>query len=252
MGYPGAVARVRHLLAMAAVLAATLLSGAAPAAAQEAPGDRDQLIQLDARTFDLGADVRWLRDYADESAFIPITEVRWIGDMTDADPILGPTVIHIKKAVMHPLAEPVWLPSEDRAQFAPADDLAEAWALEGYDVRWRRSTPPTNRGSILLFPEPPDAGFFVRCAYDRAYPGPTFCAIPALYPPDTGLRLYVRVYRRATDPLEDFRAIAERALSLVHCLDVTEELAAGTWQPLEVNEVQSLSDFLATCKDISS
>jgi hypothetical protein len=72
-----------------------------------------------------------------------------------------------------------------------------------------------------------------------------------LYPPDHGLRILVRVYG-VTNPLNDFRAIIERARDLVYCLDVTKALEAGAWEPLQPGAPQSLTEFLGTCRKLAS
>lgn len=234
---------VEFLLALALPMAAT-------AAAQEVPGDRDSLSQRGTRTFDLGADVRKIREYAEPEGFIPVNRVTWIYDLTNDDPLLDATVIHIK-SFEHPPGSPAWSRDLSRDQFAPAEDLAAACGLQGYDVRWWHEVAPTNRGDIILFPKRPGTGFFVHCVYDRTDPIPTDCQVSALYPTDPQLRIMVRMYR-VTDPLNDFTAIAERALSLVFCLDVTDGLASGAWRPIEPDGIETLSEFLGTCKDVQS
>ena len=230
-----------------AVLAVILLPIAVTALAQEAPGDRNALIRLESRVFDLGTDVRRMRR---DPHFIPVTDVDWINTLLDADPYLRYTVIHIN-SFADSLGTPVWPPDEDREQYAPAKELARAWGLEDYDVHWQRRVAPSNRGDIILFPKAPNAVHYVSCAYDRADPVPTFCAALALYPPNPDLRIKVRIYK-ITEPINDFATIVERARSLVYCLDVTRALDAGTWQPLEGDKFRTLREFLSACKSILS
>jgi hypothetical protein len=231
---------------LVAVLAAIILPIAAAAFAQEVPKERNSLIQLGSRVFDLGTDVRRMRR---DPNFIPITDVGWINAMTGSDPHLQFTVIHIKSFAHLP--GKLWLPDRNLERFAFAEDLSDACALQDYDVRWRQKVAPSTRGSIVLIPKSPGAGYYVSCAYERKDPVPAFCAANALYPPDPNLRITIRIYQ-ITDPLNDFRVIVERALNLVYCLDVTRALEAGAWQPLEVGKPQSLTEFLGTCKNLTS
>lgn len=229
------------------VLAAILLTVVVTAFAQGAPDERSSLIQLGSRVFDLGTDVRRIQR---EPHFIPVTDVDWISALADSDPYLHATVIHIR-TLAHLLGTPIWPPEEDRVQYAPARDLADAWALKDFDVHWRHKVAPSTRGDIMLFPKSSKIEYYVGCAYDRADPIPTFCAVNALYPPDPNLRIKVRIYQ-ITDPLNDFRAIVERTLNLIYCLDVTKELEAGKWRPMEIGASQDMAEFLSTCKNISS
>jgi hypothetical protein len=230
-----------------AALAANLLMPAVPAAAQGAAGDRSSLIQLGSRVFDFGTDVRHMRR---APHFIPVTDVAWINALVDGDPYLRPTVIHVNIS-KGSFTNWRWPPNVERQQYAPAEDLANSWGLDDYDVRWRQKVAPSNRGDIYLFPNWPDAGFFVSCGYDRKDPVPTYCAVRMLYPPDHGLRILVRVYG-VTNPLNDFRAIIERARDLVYCLDVTKALEAGAREPLQPGAPQSLTEFLGTCRKLAS
>jgi hypothetical protein len=232
---------------LVAVVATIFLTIASSAFTQEVPAERNSLIRLGSRVFDLGTDVRRMRR---DPHFIPVTDVRWINALTDSDPHLRYTVIHIP-SIAGSLGTPIWLPDTDREQYAPAKDLAEAWALSGYDVRWRHKVAPATRGSIVLFPKSPGAGHYISCEYDRADQVPTYCAANVLYPPSPDLRIRVRIYQ-ITDPLNDFEAITKRALDLVHCLDVTRAVEAGTWEPLQVGQWRSLTEFLSTCRNVSS
>jgi len=232
---------------IACVLAALAVLISMPAKSLDLPEEGRSLIRLQSRVFDLGTDARRIRR---DPHFIPITEVGWIWTLTNSDPELHATVIHIR-SFANSLGEPIWMPDVDREQYAPAEDLADAWALKDFDVRWRHKIAPSTRGDVMLFPKSAHAGYFVSCAYDRADPVPTFCAVNALYPPDPNLRIKVRIYQ-ITDPLNDFRAIADRALNLVYCLDVTRALEAGEWTPLRPETSQSLTQLLGTCKNLQS
>jgi hypothetical protein len=55
----------------------------------------EHLVTLNTRTFDLGTDVSKMRRDAD---FVPMNDIGWLSPILDADPVLGPTVFHIKVA----------------------------------------------------------------------------------------------------------------------------------------------------------
>lgn len=221
---------------LAAVLAAVALSLDATAVAEGLPEGHHSTIQLQSRVFDLGTEARRIRRDAD---FIPISRVNWIRDLADSGPCLHPTVIHIRTRAHLP-GRWVWPPDEDRGRYAPAPDLADAWALEDFEARWHRAVAPMTRGDMVLFPKFSAIEYYVSCGYDRKGRVPTFCAAHALYPPDPSLRILVRIYR-ITDPL-----------NLIYCLDVTEAVRTGAWRPSRTGKPADLAGYAATCKEVHS
>ena len=236
---------ITKLLTVAAIAISIAHSGLA--AAQQGQSESHSQIQLASRTFEFGVDVRQMRR---DPHFIPITRVPWIAKLVSSDSDLFGTVIHIE-SYSHLHTMPTWTPNESREKFASARELAKAWALEGFDVRWRTKTAPSTRGDLYLFPEMPATPYYVICAYDRIDRIPRFCSAHALYPPDPGLRINIRIYR-VTDPLNDFEVIVEQALNLVYCLDVTREIDGDTERATKPSPSVDLSTFLRDCKSLIS
>ena len=198
----------------------------ADARAESQTNPSDTLISLGTRVFDL-RERSPILDLQVENEFVSLTDVDWIMDMTWSDQLLINTVIHIKDHTrLYSVGQPVWAP-DNKSRFHPDPTLPPIFDLDGYAVGWAgifyESRP---RGDILMFPKHDSQSFYVNCAYDRADPGPTFCAVNFRYGPDRNLIIKTRVYH-VTSPLNDFAEIAARVEALVRCLDVTEAVQAG-------------------------
>ena len=195
----------------------------------------DTLISLGTRVFDL-RERSPILNLQVENEFVSLTDVGWIKDMTWSDPLLARTVIHIKDR-SHGLGVPGWLP-DDRSRFHPDASLPPIFDLDGYEVGWAGIFYEFRpRGDILIFPKLDSQSFYVNCAYDRADPAPTFCAVNFRYGPDRNLFIKTRIYQ-VTSPLNDFDEIVARLDALVTCLDVTEAVRAGENNPSAASVLQ--------------
>ncbi len=197
-------------------------------ATPESPANRgDTLVSLSSRVFDLGEHSPIL-DRQLEDDFVSLSDVRWIYALTQADPYLAGTVIHINDRSTG-RGEPAWAP-DGRSRFHPDDSLPPIFDLDFYEVGWQGAVAAPVRGSILMFPRHDPQSFYARCAYDRADVGPKFCSVNFRYGPDRYLSVRTRIYQ-VTLPLNDFAEIAARVNALVRCLDVTEAVRAGEANP---------------------
>ncbi len=151
--------------------------------------------------------------------------------MTWSDPLLSNTVIHIKDHTrLYSGGQPVWAP-DNISRFHPDPTLPPIFDLDGYEVGWTGAHEAPIRGDILMFPKNDSQSFYVNCAYDRADPAPTFCAVNFRYGPDRNLIIKTRIYH-VTSPLNDFAEIAAQVEALVRCLDVTEDVRTGEMSPV--------------------
>ncbi|MCU9848298.1 hypothetical protein OEZ60_09785 [Defluviimonas sp. WL0024] len=185
----------------------------------------DGLVTLGTRTFDLRKRTP-IQDLQVENEFVSLTSVKWIDDLTRADPYLYSTVIHITDLTrLHRLGELGWAPDE-KSRFHGDPTLPPLFDLENYEVGWQGQHAAPVRGDILIYPRHDPKRFYAICAFDRANPKPTFCSANFRYQPDRQLHIMTRIYQ-VTAPLNDFAEIAARVEALVRCLDVTEALRAG-------------------------
>jgi hypothetical protein len=188
------------------------------------------LINLGTRIFDLREHSRII-DLQVSNEFVSLSDVTWIEALSEADPYLAGTVIHIKDQTrLFAGGDPTWAP-DNRSRFHPDPTLPPLFDLEGYEVGWEgifyEARP---RGDILIFLQNDPQRFYARCGYDRATPKPIFCGVSFRYGPDRNLLVTTRVYR-VSSPLNDFAEIAARVEALVRCLDVTEAVRAGEMSP---------------------
>ncbi|MCW3780716.1 hypothetical protein [Defluviimonas salinarum] len=206
------------------LLCAALVSLAA-ARADTIRNRTDGLVTLGTRTFDLRKRTP-IQDLQVENEFVSLSDVDWIWDLTQADPHLQNTVIHIKdQTALHAGVEPTWAP-DAASRFHPDPTLPPLFDLDGYKVGWQGLHEAPARGDVLIFPEFDSKRFYARCGFDRAEPKPIFCAVSFRYIPDRNLLVTTRIYQ-VTAPLNNFAEIAARVEALVRCLDVTEALRAG-------------------------
>lgn len=189
-----------------------------PANAQELPVGAT-LIQMNTRIFDLRTDVRNLRRSED---FIPLTEIKWLLEITNRDPYLEPTVVHIQ---VRP--EPIrifWPSVKQDDEYPLTENIPEIFIIDGFQTR---STHPSNR-MLLLLPIDDPYDFYVKCNGGDIEKQP-FCSVNASYPPDPNIRLKARIYY--SKPPYNFREIAHRMREIAYCLDVTDRLGKDGRSP---------------------
>lgn len=218
----------RYLIA-AILTVNPLLAGSVP--------DGASLIQLNTRIFDLRSDVRNLRRDDD---FIPLTEIKWLRMLTDADEYLEPTVVHIKERPQPVLRH--WYSLEPDLMYPLTENIPDMFVLDGYQTR---SAHPSNR-MLLLVPRENPNDFFVTC-YGGNIEARRFCAVHATYPPDPNINLLARVYH--PEPPFHFREIAHRIREIAYCLDVTEAINAGTYKPVPYVDPDKGLPELRNCYD---
>lgn len=219
---------------------------AAQAHANDLPSNT--LIRLQSSVFDMRVDAAKIRR-ADH--FIPITRVDWINNLKNADPHLDPTVIHIqdRQTEYGELARHADLRD---THYSDKDGLPEKFLLDGYDERWQSMKTSRVSGGIMYFPEEDPFSFNVSCSYDSREEWTKFCAVIVSYPPDPLIQIMVRVYF-PTRPLNDFRAIAHKARTLVYCyLDVTDAVKAGTWEKTEPIQSPDEDFEIEECREFTS
>jgi hypothetical protein len=192
---------------------------------------------MNTRIFDLRSDVRNLRRDDD---FIPLTEIEWLRNLTDADAYLYPTVVHIKVAP-GPVAH-WWKTLEPDRGFPLTENIPDMFVLDGYQTR---SQHPSNR-SLLLVPRDDPSDFFARCDGGDIEKH-RFCAVYATYPPDPNIWLLARVYH--PEPPFHFREIAHRIREIAYCLDVTEAVNNGTYKPAAYVDPDKDLPELKNCHD---
>lgn len=196
----------------AAILTANpLLAGSVP--------DDASLIQLNTRIFDLRSDVRNLRRDDD---FIPLTEIEWLRMLTDEDPYLDLTVVHIKERPQPVLNH--WYSLGPDRSFPLTNNIPDMFVLDGFQTR---SSHPSNR-MLLLVPRDDPNDFNVICLGGNIEER-RFCAVHVTYPPDPNINLLARVYH--AKPPFHFREIARRIREIAYCLDVTGAVNNGTYKP---------------------
>ena len=199
-------------------------------------------IKLGTRTFDLGADVSFMREYED---FIPVSRVPRINAFMDTDPLLK-FVVMLIKSNNNRRGDPTWIP-DNKTQHLEAPDIAEFWGIfEYYDVRWYGSTRPSHAGTIIIMPKRDNVDFVTICGLEASELLPTTCTTVIKYPPDASLRIHVRDYARDQE-VSSLSAMAERALALIYCLDVTDQLSD---MPQAASEAAAV--VLSPCKGFSS
>jgi len=207
-----------------------------PAAAQDPP----ELVRLGSRLFDLGIPDTRLRgnaeDTGEERRFIPVSDARWLRDRMAADPTFRGVVFHIELASRETdhLFDPGWW-----TQFYdyPSPGIEDRFRIDGYVIYGTQAQRPFR---FMYFPIDPPRDHAINCTRRNRIPGPGWtdqvgtCGVNASYPPDRRIYLKARVYR--PEPFEEtrtrFARIAERMREIAYCLDVTDEVAAGTWVPM--------------------
>ncbi len=195
-------------------------------------GLEDGLIQLNERWFDLHAPIP---EYFVENEFAPLDRIRWIQDILNEDPLLGSAVVHIfaqpqdaRRVFNFDLGG-----GYDPIENPPAWLRLPGWDIRGSDGNWI---------SIMAMPAVPTPQERVKCSI-RPDDFDTMCFVSADYP-DPRLFVKARMYGRYT--FEEFApripAVATRIREIAYCLDVTDEVLAGTWRPSPPPENTRLED----------
>jgi hypothetical protein len=180
----------------------------------------EHLVTLNTRTFDLGTDVSKMRRDAD---FVPMNDIGWLSPILDADPVLGPTVFHIKVAHASNVSiDYLWEYVKNNAHDFPySDNTPQRFQIEGYKV-W--SNNKDGLGGILMIPIDTNADYAIRCDQDRKSGEVRFCLILASYPPDPLIYLQARHYSPEpwSETREQLDGIVARMREVAACLDVTD------------------------------
>lgn len=209
----------------------------APAAAQDPSAS---LVRLGSRLFDLGIPDTRLRGHSEfpgeERRFIPVSDARWLRDRMAADPTFRGVVFHIQLAYQDTdfLFDPDWW---TRSYEHPSPGIEDRFRIDGYVIYGSQAQRPF---AFRYFPIDPSRDHAIDCTRRNKIPGPGWtdqagsCGVTATYPPDRRIYLMARVY--GTEPFEEtrtrFARIAERMREIAYFLDVTDEVAAGTWVPM--------------------
>ncbi len=209
-------------------IAALLLSSfsVGQAAVANDLSEATSLITLNTRTFDLRADITDLRR-ADN--FIPLLNLDWINQVLTADPYLNRIVVHIE--LWPDALRNSWPTLEPQHSYPVVDGIPEAFQVDGMLARAGQES----FRSILLVPIEDPYDFQVRCSkksVDVAIDTYVFgaCFVRASYPPDPRIVLLARIYQPGVKPFH-FREIAHRMREIALCLDVTDAVAAGGYEP---------------------
>jgi len=204
------------------------------------------LITLQSRTFDIRSDARGVQR---EDLTIPLHDVPWIEMMMDRDHDLGTSIIWVESNVRE-RGRFAWTPDNAKERWPHTEGIPQALRIDGYDVRWASSTLPTSgRGSISFIPVGASESFYASCSYDKERGGATLCGVIVAYSNDSDIRIGVRVFN-PTDPINDFRRIAEKAHALLECIDITSQIQAETWTPMPYIVPSGPLPSIPECKGI--
>lgn len=153
-----------HTMVVAVAVAAISL----PAQGQSSP---EHLVKLNSRTFDLATDIRELRRDAD---FVPLNEIGWLGPILDADPVLGPTVFHLKMADPSMVSASwlwQWEVNQDQQpgsgqsyDYKYSRNIPERFQIPGYEAR---ANNEDGLGGVIMIPSDPNADYAISCSQDR-------------------------------------------------------------------------------------
>ncbi len=205
------------------------------------------LITLNTRTFDMRADITDLRR---DDNFIPLLDVDWINQVLTADPYLNRIVVHIE---LWPDALRNSWPTLEPQHFYPVvDGIPEAFQVDGMLARAGQES----FRSILLVPIEDPYDFQVRCSkksVDVAIDTYVFgaCFVRASYPPDPRIVLLARIYQPGVKPFH-FREIAHRMREIALCLDVTDAVAAGSYEPAPYIQPGDILPDMTDCHRVTS
>ncbi len=161
--------------------------------------------------------------YDDSPDFLPLTELDWIEEVEEADPLLGPqgTVLHVRKLP----SPPALLLSDEGipGRYQSHDAVPEALRFDGLDVRTSATVP--NPQIFTFRPNVPEPDFVLTCMDPDLATGVfDFCQMLATYPLDPAITLKARFYRPIpiAELAPQLPAIAARMREIALCLDVTE------------------------------
>ena len=228
--------------ATAAALIITTLAWLVPPAASDdritaAPtpyGPADGLIRLNDRWFDARspAEESW-----EDHEFFPIQRIDWIYDALDAEPLLDTMVIHIE-AQPQASSRIFEIVYDAPRGYLPTQDVPDFIAPpEGFELLMKEVAIISGSGirrTYVVKPDPPSVyDQLAKCSPDPVREDLSSCRIHVEYP-DPRLYLMARVYgpparMDAFAPM--LPKVAARLREIAFCLDVTDEVLAGTWRP---------------------
>ncbi len=186
------------------------------------------LIQREGRFFDMGGPHRQL---------VPETlSPNANGDLLELlarDGDLRGHTIMLRRPLSPDQALP-WLPDQIDQRFAGSSGPDLRVYSDGLVPHWG-SDNTAERGELLLVPADGASHLYIRCGY-TTIPGrtPLSCEAVQRYEPDP--RLQVSVWAMMNGAGRNLPALAKRANELFMCLDVTEDVLAGTWLPADSQE----------------
>lgn len=218
-------------MALAALLALSPLDAGAEPAPGVVPvpyGPADGLIRLNDRWFDAHApvDPDW-----QEIEFFPVQRIPWIKAVLDAEPLLDTMVIHIE-AQPQASARVFGNIYDEESGYSPTRDAPDfLLPPDGFELLVK----PGGRGEYVIRPSASVAGYDYQglCGARPDREALFTCNAHAEYP-DPRLYLRARVYGpppRMDDFTAMLPAVAARLREITFCLDVTDEVLAGTWRP---------------------
>ena len=210
-----------------AFLVLVLAVGGASAEPATRYGPADGLIRLNDRWFDARSPVE---ESWEDHEFFPIQRIDWIYDALDTEPLLDTMVIHIQ-AQPQASANIFHRIYHETGGYFPTRDVPDyVLPPQGFELLTKER--PVNH---VVRPITYRLGFDYLgvCFYSVERGGLLNCIAYADYP-DPRLYLKARVY--GPPPRMDAFApmlpkVAARLREIAFCLDVTDEVLAGTWRP---------------------
>lgn len=174
------------------------------------------LVTFHTRTFDLRTDAAKLMRNPDT---IVLDDIKWLGPILEADPVLYDTVFHIRDGRVP--SDWLWHAPGPGMAYKYNTEIPDQFRLPGYET-W--SSSPNSTVDFLLLPTRGPRDYSVTCGTDRKSNRLLLCVVVASYPPDPHIFLKARVY--FPNPLAEtskrFGSIAERMREIAYCLDVTD------------------------------
>ena len=215
-----------------AFLVLALAFGGASAEPAIPYGPADGLIRLNNRWFDARSPVEegW-----EDHEFFPIQRIDWIYDALEAEPLLDTMVVHIQAQPQASANIFRWIYHETGG-FIPALNVPEFLQQpDGFEllVRETEVRAGIRRDYVVRLNPPSSYDQLATCSPDPVREDLSSCRIHVEYP-DPRLYLMARVYgpparMDAFAPM--LPKVAARLREIAFCLDVTDEVLAGTWRP---------------------
>jgi hypothetical protein len=189
----------------------------APVAAVDPAADAGprNLVELNGRVFDFGADVSKVRRDPD---FFPVTDVAWVRAYLEQDPAFASVVMHLEDRAP-PFVIVPWV--KDLPEYV---DPRPAFQVPGWQARSNAETATFPEYGFLRMIATQPAWATCRQETDGSKFGS--CGLFATYSEKATTVLMARIY----DPVPPypFDHIVRKMAAVARCLDVTEAVAAGT------------------------